>query len=93
MVINKICKLNHPILELFRFNHVIVVVIIVRFSVCRYNMIEQNLIKEPVFSFWLNRNANEEDGGEIVFGGMDSKHFKGEHTFVPVTRKAYWQVN
>lgn len=58
-----------------------------------YNMIDQNLIKEPVFSFWLNRNANNEDGGEIVFGGMDPKHFKGEHTFVPVTRKAYWQID
>ncbi|KMZ73966.1 putative Aspartic proteinase [Zostera marina] len=58
-----------------------------------YNMIEQNLIEEPIFSFWLNRNANDEDGGEIVFGGMDSKHFKGEHTFVPVTRKAYWQID
>lgn len=55
-------------------------------------MIEQNLIKERVFSFWLNRNVDDTDGGEIVFGGVDPHHFKGDHTFVPVTRKGYWQV-
>ncbi|KAF7831345.1 aspartic proteinase A1-like [Senna tora] len=56
-----------------------------------YNMVNQGLVKEPVFSFWLNRNADEEEGGEIVFGGMDPNHYKGEHTFVPVTQKGYWQ--
>ncbi|XP_010546667.1 PREDICTED: aspartic proteinase A1-like [Tarenaya hassleriana] len=56
-----------------------------------YNMIKQGLIKEPVFSFWLNRNPNDEEGGELVFGGVDPNHFKGEHTFVPVTQKGYWQ--
>lgn len=55
-------------------------------------MLEQNLVKEPVFSFWLNRNVEEEEGGEIVFGGVDPKHFKGKHTYVPVTQKGYWQV-
>ena len=59
----------------------------------RYNMLEQGLIKEPVFSFWLNRNLEEEEGGEIVFGGVDPNHYKGKHTYVPVTRKGYWQVN
>ncbi|CAA7398607.1 unnamed protein product [Spirodela intermedia] len=54
-------------------------------------MIEQNLIEEQVFSFWLNRNVEDTDGGEIVFGGVDPQHFKGNHTFVPVTRKGYWQ--
>ncbi|KAJ4725128.1 putative Aspartic proteinase [Melia azedarach] len=58
-----------------------------------YNMVNQGLINEPVFSFWFNRNADEEEGGEIVFGGMDPDHYKGEHTYVPVTRKGYWQFD
>lgn len=55
-------------------------------------MIEQDLVKEPAFSFWFNRNSEEGEGGEIVFGGVDPNHYKGEHTFVPVTQKGYWQV-
>ncbi len=56
-------------------------------------MLEQRLVKEPVFSFWLNRDAtDEEHGGELVFGGVDPKHFMGEHVYTPVTQKGYWQV-
>ncbi|XP_022716129.1 aspartic proteinase-like isoform X1 [Durio zibethinus] len=58
-----------------------------------YNIIKQGLIKEPVFSFWLNRNVDEEAGGEIVFGGVDPNHYKGKHTYVPVTQKGYWQFD
>ncbi|KAH9651954.1 Aspartic proteinase A1 [Citrus sinensis] len=58
-----------------------------------YNMVNQGLVNEPVFSFWFNRNADEEEGGEIVFGGMDPDHYKGEHTYVPVTQKGYWQFD
>ncbi|KAA8524705.1 hypothetical protein F0562_011128 [Nyssa sinensis] len=58
-----------------------------------YSMVNQGLVKEPVFSFWFNRNAEEEEGGEIVFGGVDSNHYKGEHTYVPVTEKGYWQFD
>ncbi|MCO5583981.1 hypothetical protein L7F22_037899 [Adiantum nelumboides] len=58
-----------------------------------YNMVEQGLVSEPVFSFWLNRNAQEEKGGELIFGGMDPEHYIGQHTYVPVTRKGYWQFN
>ncbi|KAL5578779.1 hypothetical protein UlMin_011221 [Ulmus minor] len=58
-----------------------------------YNMVNQGLVKEPVFSFWLNRKADEEEGGELVFGGVDPSHFKGKHTYVPVTRKGYWQFD
>ncbi|KAM0957718.1 hypothetical protein ACFX2I_025743 [Malus domestica] len=58
-----------------------------------YNLVNQGLVKEPVFSFWLNRNTEGEERGEIVFGGVDSSHFKGEHTYVPVTQKGYWQFD
>lgn len=58
-----------------------------------YNMVKQGLVKEPVFSFWLNRKTEEEEGGEIVFGGVDPNHFKGKHTYIPVTQKGYWQFD
>ncbi|KAJ4826247.1 hypothetical protein Tsubulata_044547 [Turnera subulata] len=57
------------------------------------NMVKQGLVKEPVFSFWLNRKVGEEEGGELVFGGVDPNHYKGKHTYVPVTQKGYWQFN
>jgi len=56
-------------------------------------MVEQNLISEKVFSFWLNGDPNAKKGGELVFGGVNPKHFKGDHTYVPVTEKGYWQVS
>lgn len=58
-----------------------------------YNMVSQELVSEQVFSFWLNRDSNAQVGGEIVFGGVDEAHFKGKHTYVPVTQKGYWQFN
>ncbi|KAL8228261.1 hypothetical protein R6Q57_015845 [Mikania cordata] len=62
-----------------------------------YNMVNQHLVKDQVFSFWLNRQSQEGEeeveGGEIVFGGVDPKHFQGTHTYVPVTQKGYWQFD
>lgn len=55
-------------------------------------MVKQGLINEPVFSFWLNRNLQDDEGGELVFGGVDPNHYRGKHTYVPVTEKGYWQV-
>ncbi|KAE8728836.1 Aspartic proteinase A2 [Hibiscus syriacus] len=56
-----------------------------------YNMVKEGLVQDQVFSFWLNRNIDGEVGGEIVFGGVDPNHYKGKHTYVPVTQKGYWQ--
>ena len=53
-------------------------------------MIDQGLIDSPVFSFRLG--SSEEDGGEAVFGGVDSSAYSGDIHYVPVRRKAYWEV-
>ncbi|KAJ7368343.1 endopeptidase [Mycena olivaceomarginata] len=55
-----------------------------------YNMIDQGLIDEPVFSFRIG--TSEEDGGEAIFGGIDHSAYTGKITYVPVRRKAYWEV-
>lgn len=55
------------------------------------NMMQQDLVEEPVFSFWLNRDPTGAQGGELVLGGVDPKHYTGDHTWVPVTREGYWQ--
>uniref|UniRef100_A0A7C9EBP7 Peptidase A1 domain-containing protein n=1 Tax=Opuntia streptacantha TaxID=393608 RepID=A0A7C9EBP7_OPUST len=55
-------------------------------------MAEQGLIREKVFSIWFNRNPEGDPGGEIVFGGVDPKHFKGKHAYVPVTQKGTWLI-
>jgi saccharopepsin len=55
-----------------------------------YSMIDQGLIDEPVFSFRLG--DSEMDGGEAVFGGIDNSAYTGKITYVPVRRRAYWEV-
>merc|ERR1711974_293912 len=56
------------------------------------NMISQGVIKKPTFSFWLNRKAAETDGGELVFGDVDPKHYTGEFSDVPLSKDGYWQI-
>lgn len=57
-----------------------------------FKMLDQGLLPVPIFSFWLNRDAEEgEMGGELTFGGVDPERFEGERTWTPVTRRGYWQ--
>uniref|UniRef100_A0A224XQ32 Putative cathepsin d n=1 Tax=Panstrongylus lignarius TaxID=156445 RepID=A0A224XQ32_9HEMI len=59
-----------------------------------HNMIKQELLDEPVFSFYLNRNLDEEVGGEIIFGGADEKLYNKESlTTVPLTSATFWVFN
>ena len=54
-----------------------------------YNMIDQGLIDEPVFAFYL---GDSEEGSELVFGGADPSHYSGDLVKIPLRRKAYWEV-
>lgn len=57
------------------------------------NMVRQGIVAEAVFSVYLNRDPKGETGGEILFGGIDEKYYRGPITYVPVTQKAYWQFH
>eukprot|EP00088_Acartia_fossae_P048779 TRINITY_DN532_c0_g1_i2.p1 TRINITY_DN532_c0_g1~~TRINITY_DN532_c0_g1_i2.p1 ORF type:complete len:397 (-),score=120.12 TRINITY_DN532_c0_g1_i2:54-1244(-) len=55
-------------------------------------MMEQGVVDSPVFGFWLNRDPNGKEGGELTLGGSDPNHYSGDMTYVPVDREGYWQV-
>jgi saccharopepsin len=60
-----------------------------------YKMIDQGLLDEPVFAFYLGTTDGtgvDPKGGEAIFGGVDKDHYTGEITYAPVRRKAYWEV-
>ncbi|XP_020716105.1 lysosomal aspartic protease-like [Ceratitis capitata] len=58
-----------------------------------YNLFKQGLVAEPVFSFYLTREGTSSQGGVLTLGGIDSDHYEGEITYVPVSSKGYWQFN
>lgn len=57
-----------------------------------YNAWKQGLLDEPKFAFYLGKDGESEDGGVATFGGVDNSKFKGDITWLPVRRKAYWEV-
>jgi len=54
-------------------------------------MVNDGLVESPVFSFRLG--SSEDDGGEAIFGGVDHSYYHGDIAYVPVRRKAYWEVH
>lgn len=58
-----------------------------------YNAIKQGLLSANQFAFYLGDNSKDDsDGGVATFGGYDESLFKGKLTWLPVRRKAYWEV-
>ncbi|KAL2829705.1 aspartic peptidase domain-containing protein [Aspergillus cavernicola] len=58
-----------------------------------YKMIEQGLLDDPVFAFYLGDANKEGDSSEATFGGIDEDHYTGELINIPLRRKAYWEVD
>ncbi|KAI3357381.1 hypothetical protein L3Q82_015819, partial [Scortum barcoo] len=55
------------------------------------NMVSQGLVSQPQFSVYLS--SNSEQGSEVVFGGVDSSHYTGQITWIPLSSATYWQIN
>ncbi|KAJ6115822.1 hypothetical protein N7523_006239 [Penicillium sp. IBT 18751x] len=58
-----------------------------------YNMINQGLLDEPKFAFYLGDANKDGDNSEATFGGVDKSHYTGEMINIPLRRKAYWEVD
>lgn len=58
-----------------------------------YNMLNQNLLDEPVFAFYLGDTNKDGDDSEATFGGLEASHYTGDLIKIPLRRKAYWEVD
>ncbi|KAK3829046.1 MAG: endopeptidase [Benniella sp.] len=57
-----------------------------------YNLVEQGLVDEGVFGFYLASSGGA-TGGQMTLGGVDANHFEGEIDWHKVRRKAYWEID
>mmetsp|Transcript_8971 Transcript_8971/g.11880 ORF Transcript_8971/g.11880 Transcript_8971/m.11880 type:complete len:389 (-) Transcript_8971:294-1460(-) len=53
-----------------------------------HNLVEQGLIEEPLFAFYLGDNSP----GELTIGGMDPDHYTGVIHYIPLKSATYWAV-
>ncbi|KAI9027195.1 hizopuspepsin I, partial [Phycomyces nitens] len=57
------------------------------------NLIEQDLIKDPIFGVYLGKSS-EGGGGEYMFGDYNPLHIDGELTTIPIDNsKGLWMVS
>ena len=52
-------------------------------------LVQSGQLPEPVFAFYLGNKQP----GELVFGGVDPKHYTGSFSFVPLSSESYWEIN
>lgn len=57
-----------------------------------YNMINQGLVKEKIFTFYMNIDETTNKAGRLILGGTERSHVKGNLTFLPVNSKYYWSI-
>ncbi|XP_037630086.1 pepsin A-like [Sebastes umbrosus] len=54
-------------------------------------MVSEGLVSQPLFSVYLS--GNSEQGSELVLGGIDSSHYTGQITWIPLSSATYWQIS
>ncbi|KAI1321757.1 hypothetical protein EDD11_000033 [Mortierella claussenii] len=55
--------------------------------------IAANILTQPVVSVFLpSQRLFKGQGGEYIFGGIDSSKYTGDLTYVPLSVEGYWQV-
>ncbi|KAG0365772.1 Vacuolar protease A [Gamsiella multidivaricata] len=57
-----------------------------------YSLVNQKLVDEPVFGFYLAQ-ADGSTGGQMTLGGVDANHFEGDLDWYSVRRKGYWEID
>ena len=57
-----------------------------------YNIMDQNLVKDNIFSFWLSKDDTAPIGGELILGGVDPSHYTGPITYAPLFSETYWAI-
>ncbi|KAM4816370.1 gastricsin-like [Urocitellus parryii] len=55
-------------------------------------MLRVDALSSPVFSVYLSNQEGSEDGGAVIFGGVDESLYTGQIFWAPVTRELYWQI-
>lgn len=54
------------------------------------------IVDQPVFAFYLSSEANPplppKSEGELIIGGIDSSHYTGELSYVPLSSETYWEI-
>ncbi|KAK6349997.1 Vacuolar protease A [Orbilia brochopaga] len=56
-----------------------------------YQMVAQNLLDKPMFSFEL---GDTDSSSQVIFGGYnDDKYSEKDLVWIPLRRKAYWEVD
>ncbi|KAI8344849.1 aspartic peptidase domain-containing protein [Chlamydoabsidia padenii] len=49
-----------------------------------FNMVQQKLISNPIFSIYMNKESEAGWAGEIIFGGTDTSKYTGDLVYLPV---------
>eukprot|EP01083_Nonionella_stella_P260400 887941_1 len=51
---------------------------------------KDGLLTDYVFAFYLQ--SNKEKDGELLIGGVDSKHYTGDVWYIPLINETYWMI-